>query len=33
MDAVVIDVEADAGGVAGADGQAGGGFGLPGLGE
>lgn len=32
MDAVVIDVEADAGGVAGADGQAGGGFGLPGLG-
>ena len=32
MDAVVVDVEADAGGVAGADGQAGGGFGGPGFG-
>ena len=32
MDTVVVDVEADSGGVTGADGQAGGGFGFPGFG-
>ncbi|ETA89980.1 hypothetical protein O984_24665 [Mycobacterium avium 05-4293] len=32
MDAVMVDVEADSGGVSGADGQAGGGFGLAGFG-
>jgi hypothetical protein len=32
MDAVVVDVEADAGGIAGAEGQAGGPFGAPGVG-
>lgn len=32
MDAVVVDVEADSGGVSGAEGKAGGGFGGPGFG-